>query len=270
MPVKEAVVTGLFVYPVKSCAGISLTNANLVERGFEFDRQWTVVNDKGLCLTQRDFPKMALIGTGITPAGELQLEAPGQPPHTVSPRSSDDIIISTVWGNDCESIDEGDAAAAWLQQYLQTSCRLMRVAPGNTRQTKKSLPDGTTKKITFVDDSPLLVVSQESLNDLNQRMEAPIPMDRFRVSIVIEGLGAYAEDELAEITIGGLSLFKAKPCARCVITTIDQLTLEKGREPLNTLATYRMVNNKVLFGTYFLHQKIGTISVGAKVTGENS
>jgi uncharacterized protein YcbX len=262
-------VTAINRYPIKSCAGINLDTAQIVERGIAYDREWVLINEAGKSITQREFAEMALIQTTLMPNGALELNAPQMAPLVVPANSSDRSQCSAnVWGTECAADDEGDEAAQWFCQYLKTKCRLVRVSKSNTRTAKGKLPNAEPVKITFVDGNPLLVVSQESLDDLNGKMNEPVPMNRFRPNIVIEGLGAFAEDRCSSLQLGPLKLFKAAPCSRCVITTIDQQTLKKGAEPLRTLSTYRMDNNKVLFGSYFLHGGTGRISLGDEVIAD--
>lgn len=276
MTAANAHVLSLFHYPVKSCAGISLTSAQLDDRGIVEDRKWMVVDAHGNCLTQRDLPSMALIvprlrksavaSSGQADTGMLELAAPGMPalivpsqegrqaPHPVS-----------VWSDECPAIDEGSDVADWLSEFLGRPCRLVQMAPSSERRTSRKLPEGDSVKISFVDSCPLLLISQESLDDLNKRLPEPVPMNRFRPNVVVEGLGAFQEDCVTSVRVGCETLFRAKPCARCVLTTIDQSTANRGLEPLRTLSRYRTQDNKVLFGVYFLHRGPGAISVGDPV-----
>ncbi|HEY9788049.1 MAG TPA: MOSC N-terminal beta barrel domain-containing protein [Candidatus Obscuribacterales bacterium] len=257
-------ISALYSYPVKSCAAVSLAKTRLVDHGLEHDRAWVIVNKDMKVLTQRDYARMALIRPSVSEDGTLTLHAPGCSPHaipTITEAKAHQQI--EVWGNACAGYDQGEDAARWLGDFLNAECRLLRHDKSSLRQTKQTRSDGSKGSLTFVDSCPLLVVSEESLEDLNQRASQHVHMDRFRPSIVIKGLGPYAEDKIKRLTINGLSLNAAKPCARCVITTIDQTKgVLDSAEPLRTLSTFRKDGEKVNFGHYFTLEGSGHLSVG--------
>lgn len=259
-------VTGIFYYPIKSCRGIAISCAEIGERGIRYDRNWVVSTPEGKAITQREIARMALIDTSVDDSGALTLRAPDREPCTVAANGSPKGSVTVdVWGNLCEGVDEGDGVAKWLCSFLGTECRLVRVAEDNTRQCMAPLPDGSSVKLTFVDGCSFLVVSTESLDDLNSRLADPVQMIRFRPNLVISGLGAFQEDQCDQLTIGDITLFKVQPAERCVITTIDPQTASKGVEPLKTLNSYRRVDKAVVFGTYYLHSKPGAINIGDEV-----
>ncbi len=262
---KTGRITDIFYYPIKSCRGIAAPSVEIGERGIKNDRQWVVANSEQKAITQRELSQMALIEATVGEDGALTLKAPERAPFTVAKGKGTVATTVDVWGNECAGIDEGDEAASWLGSYLGTQCRLVRVAEGNTRECMAPLPDGSPVKLTFVDGCSLLVISQESLDDLNNRLADPVQITRFRPNLVISGLGAFSEDDCDQLQIGDLTLYKVQPCERCVITTIDPESGKKGVEPLKTLNTYRRVDKKVIFGTYFLHSKPGKISIGDDV-----
>lgn len=258
-------ITSIFYYPVKSCRGIAATSVEIVERGIKNDRKWVVASADGKALTQREFSQMALIEAVVEDDGNLVVKAPGRPAFLVKHQSEGAASSVDVWGNQCAGVDEGDEVANWLGSFLGTQCRLLRVADNNDRVCMAPLPNGSSVKLTFVDGCSLLVISQESLNDLNNRLSAPVTMKRFRPNIVVSGFDAYSEDDFEELRIGELTLYKVQQCERCVITTIDPDTAVKGLEPLKTLSTYRRVEKKVNFGAYYLHSRSGKINVGDEV-----
>lgn len=260
-------ISELYIYPVKSLGGISLTTAQLTDRGFEYDRRWMLVDENNQFISQREAPTMALLKVQVTAAGLLiknttiagtELLVPFQPEIS-------ETEMVTVWSNRCRAQRVSDAADAWFTRQLGRPCKLVYMPDATHRYV-----DGRyahNKEITsFSDGYPLLLISQASLDDLNSRLAAPLPMDRFRPNIVFSGGTPFLEDLMATFTINDITFNSVKPCARCVMTTIDQQTAQTAKEPLKTLSTYRMKNNKVLFGQNLLYRGNGVISVGDTIT----
>jgi uncharacterized protein YcbX len=257
-------VSGLFIYPVKSCAGIAVGEARVGVTGFDLDRRWMVVGDDGRCVTQREQPRLALVRVKVR-EDRLQLEAPGlsvlEVPFQRHPGPTARVAL---WKDECDALDEGRAAAEWFSNHLCSSARLVRLADDDAR------PLGNTSaqpgdRLSFADAYPLLLLSQASLDGLNRRLALPVPMDRFRPNIVVTGCGPHGEDRWRRARIGEVDFRFAKPCARCVITTTNQETGERGREPLQTLKTYRMQDGEVLFGQNLVHGGRGLVRVGDRV-----
>lgn len=258
-----AVVRELCGYPLKSGGGTPLTRAELRAEGFRHDREFMLVRPGGAHLSQRELPRMAALrpafdGTTLTvdhldAVTPLKLTARGDgPPRDV-----------TVHGHPCQGVDQGDEAAGWFSALLGRECRLVRF----TGRRPTQVGGGT---VAYADGYPVLVTAAESLADLNARMDEPLPMNRFRPNIVIEGLGAYGEDAVRLLRLGGAVLELVKPCARCVITTTDQETGAKGHEPLRTLATYRNqdvpgAGPGLIFGQNAVPRTPATIAVGDAV-----
>lgn len=273
MPVHVA---ELWVYPVKSCRGFRLERARLDARGISSDRKWMIVDAAtGQFLTQRELPRMALIGVALGD-GTLTLSWPGAGEVRVEAGEANDIdpaaakaagreIQITVWVSKCAAIDCGDEAAEALTAFLRPEkpCRLVRMKRDDPRRTM----DGKSP-VSFVDAYPLLVVSEASLADLNSRMAAPVEMDRFRPNLVVAGCGPYEEDAWKTARAGSAEFTGAFPCIRCALATVDQATAERGPEPLATLAEYRKAGFKVIFGKYFYHAGPGEIAVGDEVVVE--
>ncbi|HNB21113.1 MAG TPA: MOSC N-terminal beta barrel domain-containing protein [Candidatus Melainabacteria bacterium] len=252
-------------YPVKSLGGISLSAASIEEKGIQFDRNWLVTLPSGKFLTQREIPKMALVRTAVSENGDLTLSAEGHADIQV-PRASHspdaDFKRVTVWKDECYAIDEGDKVAAWLSDVLETKCRLVKMKDGFKRPI---IDEGKEFEgsVRFQDQYPLLVISTASLAALNEKLEKPLPMNRFRPNIVIEGCEPFEEDQFKTlISSSGVALASAKPCARCVVTTTDQSTAERGVEPLRTLATFRTSEQGVLFGQNLTVTSRGNLQVG--------
>ena len=258
-------VVGLYCYPVKSCGGTSLANATVGPRGIVGDRRWMVVDETGGFLTQRDHHRMALVRPRPIANGLLELSAPGMPPLTVAPSIGHDRVDVSIWTDRCVAIDEGPSAAEWLSGFLEVRCRLVRFPDDAKRRVD---PDyaGPNDEVGFADGFSFLLASCASLDDLNRRLAAPLPMNRFRPNIVVSGGEAFEEDRWKRIYIDGITFAVVKPCARCVTTTVDQQTGEASREPLRTLATFRNVAGRgVMFGQNLIHGQSGTLHVGAEV-----
>jgi hypothetical protein len=263
-----ATITSLNVYPVKSCRGIALEEAQIQASGIEGDRRWMIVNEAGRFLTQRELPRMALITPAVA-IGGLSLTAPGMPALTV-PDPFDGLSLPvTIFAHRCTAIDAGPNPAEWLTRFLGRTVRLVRFDPRLVRPIDSRLWTGDIEAhVTFPDAFPLLLIAQKSLDDLNSRLEIPLPMSRFRPNAVLEGLGPYEEDRIHELRAGGLRLQMAMACTRCKITTTDQLTGESSTaEPLITLRGYRW--NSELRGVMFGRYAVVAGAVGSQLrTGQ--
>lgn len=272
-------VSSLHLYPVKSLGGVDVARAQVVERGFAHDRRWMVVDPDGRLITQRSHPKLALIQARLDePKGEprrLRLEPPGVPP-LVLPAALDegpqmhadethaDETQVEVWASRCVALDAGDEASGWFSEYLGESCRLVYM-PETTHRPVDQNHGEPDDLVSFADGFPFLLIEQASLEDLNSRLDEPVPMNRFRPNIVVSGAEPFAADHWRRIRIGEVEFRVAKPCARCVMTTIDQATGRKTREPLRTLASYRRRDNEVLFGQNLIQDGGGVVRVGDSV-----
>jgi uncharacterized protein len=262
-----ASVTGLFYYPIKSCRGWALDEAYMTPRGFQHDREFMIVEAAtGKALTQREIATMALIEPRVTAQG-LRIDAPGMSALEFEITTQGANTTVMLWGEDLGAVDQGNDAAKWLSEYLKTDVRLVRTAEDFKREIDPDYSLSNYDETGFADGFPTLIVSEEGLADLNARMDEPLPMNRFRPNIVIAGSGlAFAEDYLQKFRLGDVTMYAVKPCGRCAITTTDQETAERGKEPLKTLATFRKARNgKVMFGQNVLHENSGVIRVGDKL-----
>jgi uncharacterized protein len=259
--VSDIHLSALYRYPVKSLAGQSLQQVQLDACGLAADRRWMLVDREGRFLSQRELPRMTLITPRLEPQGVF-LQAPEMPGLGVSyPDEEAERIKVRVWGDVCMAQLGDDSAHAWLSDFLGMACRLVYMPEETVRPVD---PDYALAqdRTAFADGFPLLLISQASLDDLNQRLAEPLPMLRFRPNLVVEGCTPYAEDEWRRIRIGELTLRVVKPCSRCKITTVDPYTAETGSEPLKTLASYRRRGNQVYFGQNLLHDGIGELALG--------
>lgn len=232
-------VASLHVYPVKSCRGVERTEARLTEAGLEHDREWMIVTPEGRFVTQREQPRLALISPSLDDQG-LHLTAPGAPDIAVPFDFQGGPVQVTVWRDLCQAYDQGEVAARWLSGYLGRPLRLVRFDPSHRRPSDAVWTGGVDAVSRFSDGFALLAISLASLADLNGRLAAPLPMNRFRANLVLDGLPSYGEDALGDLAVGGIRLRRVKPCTRCSITTTNQMTgAVEGDEPLRTLKTYR-------------------------------
>jgi uncharacterized protein YcbX len=239
-------ISALYVHPVKSCAGISVREALLIETGLEFDRAWMVVDAEGRFVTQRELPRMALIVPTLKHS-ELVLRAPGMLALHFAIDGVEDATRATVWKDEVAAYDMGDLAAQWFSDFLGQRCRLVRFDPEQKRLSSKQWTGDLDAENAFSDGYPVLVASDASLADLNERLAKrglePVEMNRFRPNIVLSGLDAFGEDHLDEIRFdtpeGEVVLKLVKPCARCTIPSVNPATGEQGHEPSDTLSTYR-------------------------------
>lgn len=235
----KAVISALHVYPVKSCRGIPLEQALLTPTGFADDRHWMLVRPNGRFVTQRELPRLALIGTRVE-EGALTLTAPGMAPLTVARGAARDSRAVTVWKFEGRGLDCGEDAASWVTRFLGTPLSLVAFDASMPRTCSPEWTRDVVATTEFSDGYPVLVISRASLADLNSRLPRALPMERFRPNVVIDGVEAYAEDRIHELRVDGAVLRVVKPCTRCAITTTDQQSgVVDGDEPLRTLKTYR-------------------------------
>jgi uncharacterized protein YcbX len=232
-------VASLHVYPVKSCRGVERTEARLTEAGLEHDREWMIVTPEGRFVTQREQPRLALIAPRLG-GQQLHLAAPGAPGVAVPFDFNGEPVQVTVWRDRCQAHDQGDLAARWLSDFVGRPVRLVRFDPAHRRSSDAAWTGGVDAVSRFSDGFALLAISLASLADLNARLQAPLPMNRFRPNLVLDGLPPYGEDALGDLTVGDVRLRRVKPCTRCSITTTNQaIGAVEGDQPLRTLKTYR-------------------------------
>lgn len=256
--------TGLTIYPIKSARGIALDESEVDSFGLRYDRRWMVVNLSGEFLSQRTHPRLALVVPQID-TDTLRINAPGMPVLGV-PLYPTDTVRSrvAVWRHACSASWLGESAAGWFSEFLGCACSLVYMPESVFRPADPVFaPPGS--RVSFADGFPFLLISEESLADLNRRLTQALPMNRFRPNLVVAGAEPFAEDQWRHIEIGDVPMQVVKPCARCVVTTTDQATGERGKEPLRTLATYRNRGGEVMFGQNVLHEGPGTLRVGDSV-----
>lgn len=266
-------ISELTMYPIKSCAGIALTEAVITASGLSYagvcDREWMLVDESGLFLTQREYPRMACLR--ITIAGDtLRVDTDAMATLSISLKANADAqkITVQIWETEVIADDAGEEAAIWFSQALGTRCRLVRFSPQAQRYANAKWTGDTLAPTRFADGYPLLLIAQASLDDLNRRAIAQgrqaVPMNRFRPNIVIDGVEAFEEDYAASYLLeNGILLRPVKPCPRCPIPAVDQLTGEVGASPVDILQSYRanpIVDGEITFGmNVILEQGAGLV-----------
>ncbi|XP_009617280.1 uncharacterized protein [Nicotiana tomentosiformis] len=249
-PAAAAMVKTIFVYPIKSCRGISVSQAPITSTGFRWDRQWLVVNSKGRAYTQRVEPKLALVevalpteafSKGWEPNKDsyLVIRAPGMSPLKIPLSNPSEVTDGvSVWEWSGSALDEGAEAAMWFSTHLGKPCRLVRFSEvKEMRVVDPNYAQGY--KVMFSDGYPYLLLSQGSLNALNSFLKEPVPVNRFRPNVLVDGCEPFAEDLWKEIRINNLTFEGVKLCSRCKVPTINQETAVAGSEPTETLTKFR-------------------------------
>ncbi len=239
--------------------------ATITDRGFQHDRRWMVVDEHNNFLTQRAFAEMALLQVTLSGDGlRVQHKINGDAINIPATPQSNETASVKIWDDECIAQFLNPDADKWFSDMLSTKCRLVYMPDATIRKVDESY--AANNEITsFSDAYPLLIIGQSSLDDLNGRLTEPLPINRFRPNIVFTGGPAFEEDRMKHFTINNINFYGVKLCARCPIPTINQSNATKSKEPLKTLATYRMKNNNVYFGQNLLHSGEGIINVGDEI-----
>ncbi|MCE5295121.1 MAG: MOSC domain-containing protein [Chlamydiales bacterium] len=261
---KKKYLSELYIYPVKSCKGMSLRSVHVGAKGPAMDRRWMVVDANGCFLSQRCLPKMALIHANLDDH-YLFLSAPSKVPlmllhHPVGPTCE-----VTVWQDTCLAYDMGDKAAEWVSEFLEVTARLVFMPEQSIRKVNPQYATSTNDEIGFADGFSFLLTCEQSLSDLNTRLGMNMRMNRFRPNLVISKTEPYEEDTWKRIRIGNITFNCVKPCSRSVITTINQERAEEGSEPLNSMASFREIDGKICFGQNLTHEGSGILEVGTEI-----
>lgn len=239
----------ILIYPVKSCRGMRLDEAMLSATGFAGDRNWMIVDAAGTFVSQREQPRLALVQPSLA-TDSLRLAAPNMPNIEVPLVPGGDRLEAELFGEKLPSLTVSEAASAWFSAYLDGSFALVACDPSHARLGGVQYPSRDGAPTSFVDNYGILVISEASRADLNRRLPAAVPMNRFRPNIVIGGVDAYGEDYFSSVKAGDVELRFIDVCYRCNMTTIDQETAVMGDQPLATLARYRTSGQGVRFGSY--------------------
>lgn len=266
---------GLHLYPLKGARGILLERWPVDRRGLRFDRRWMLVDGDGTFLSQRTLPRLSLVRPGLEDGPgvvrtegdlprSLSLEAPGMEALSLplAPAAGEELPAE-IWRDRVGVLAPSPEADDWFTRFLGTPCRLVFLPEDSHRPTDPEYAPG--HEVGLADGYPFLLLSTGSLEELNRRLVDPVPMDRFRPNLVVDASDPHEEDRWGELRIGTVDFKVVKPCARCAVTTVDQASGERGKEPLQTLATYRNREGKVYFGQNLVHLGPGWIQVGDPV-----
>ncbi|GEC72516.1 hypothetical protein SAMN05443543_101483 [Flavobacterium flevense] len=259
----------IWIYPVKSLAGIRLQESKVTQRGLEFDRRWMLVDEKGVFISQREHPELAFFHPKIE-EGFMQIShvdvAKGSIRFSLSQKNHNLPFDVMVWEDKVTAVEVDAEISAWFSGILGVSIRLVFMPEDSQRKVDPNYAVSPNDITSFSDGFPYLIIGQSSLDDLNSRLANPISMKRFRPNFVFSGGKAYEEETWKEFNIGGLLFYGVKNCGRCIITTIDpEKGKFSGKDPLYTLAKYKMRGNKVIFGQNVITQQEGCLKIGTVV-----
>ncbi len=254
------ILSELWIYPIKSLGGISLQASKVEVPGLQYDRRWMLVNPEGRFMSQREIPEMALLRPEISDSFLRvgHFGATGEQVNVPLDIVETDLeqVVVEVWGDKCLAGLLPEPFSAWFSDALKQPLRLVQM-PASTRRWADARYAPPGHYVSFADGFPFLVIGQASLDDLNSRLETPVPMDRFRPNFVFTGGQAFEEDQWSDFFIGDTAFRGVKPCARCSIPTTDQQTAVRAAEPIKTLATFRSADKKILFGQNVLYMGTG-------------
>ncbi|AVH60353.1 MULTISPECIES: MOSC domain-containing protein [Streptomyces] len=263
----------IHIHPAKAFRGQSLREAVVEPWGLAGDRRWVLIDDGGKVVTQRQHARLALAAAELLPGGGIRLSAQGRDAVSVAVPEPIGTTTVDIFGDKVEAVLAEAAAHVWCSDYLGTEVRLVHMDDPATRRPIDPDFAHPGETVSFADGYPLLVTTLASLDALNssialgdQAHEGPLPMNRFRPNVVVSGTEAWAEDDWSRIAIGEVIFRIAKMCGRCVVTTTDQSTAERGKEPLRTLGRHRRFGGKLVFGQNLVPESTGTVRVGDPVT----
>ncbi len=243
----ELKLTQISIYPIKSLGGITLSQANVLGKGLQYDRRWMLVDGDGKAMTQRTFPKMALFKLSID---KEKITIKHRDNHLDLPLENRSLSIPlqvNIWDDTVSAYEISFLTSQWFSDLLAVKCKLVYFPEENVRPVNPKYKVND-EHVSLADAYPFLIIGQSTLDELNGRLSNPLPINRFRPNFVFTGGKPYEEDGWRNFTIGSVRFVGVKLCDRCVLTTVNQDTAEKGVEPLKTLATYRKKDNKIYFG----------------------
>jgi len=259
------IVSQLLVYPVKSLGGIAVSSSEVQPKGLAYDRRWMLVDENNRFLTQRVVPEMALMKMAFN-ASEKQVSVHYKGESAIlTSMANGEVLKAVIWDDVVEVTEPDLSISKWFSDRLGIACKLVAFPEENKRHVDPGFALSASDQTSLSDGYPILVIGQSSLDDLNTRLHTPVGFDRFRPNIVFTGGLPFAEDAWNRFSIGKVAMAGVKPCARCVMTTIDQQTGLSGKEPLFTLSSYRKAGNKVLFGQNVIPLEKGTITIGDEI-----
>jgi uncharacterized protein YcbX len=250
----------LYIYPIKSLAGIPVQSAKAEEMGFENDRRWMLIDEESQFITQRNYPNLSQFYPQIN-GGKIEISYQDTKNEFLINENLDEPIFSKVWDDQSKVVEVNKETSKWFSEALGFSCKLVKIGNKGDRKHRSTKLDKTLN-VSLADGYPYLLIGSESLDSLNEKLEEKITINRFRPNIVISTELPHEEDTFDSFQIGNVKFKNAKPCERCVMINNNPLTGIILKEPLKTLSAYRKVDNSVLFGTNILCLNEGTITVG--------
>jgi uncharacterized protein len=258
------ILTQIWIYPVKSLGGIRLPKADALPKGLRYDRRWMLVDEKGRFLTQREHPEMAFFALSMKQDGFLIQHKKSKDsiflPFEGSTSATSTLPVQ-IWDDQVTAVEANPLFSNWFAASLGMDCKLVffpeeNARPVDTRYAKNN------DQVSLADAYPYLIIGEATLADLNEKLQQPVEINRFRPNFVFTGGRAFEEDNWNTFTVGRVAFYGAKPCARCILTTVDPETGIKGIEPLKTLASYRKADAKVLFGQNVIGLGQGEVQEG--------
>lgn len=254
----------LYIYPVKSLAGIQVDSFDMDEFGPEGDRRWMIVDEERSFVTQRSYPQLARIKARFA-GGHVEVDIPGEGVFKLSPTNESFPVL--VWRDWVKARLGESGANDALSRFCGESFRFVYM-PDETFRRVDEKRVGEYRRVGFADGFPFLIANLSSLDELNTRLERPVTIRRFRPNIVIEGAEPWAEDDWRELRIGARQFRLVKPCSRCIMTTVDpdRGVKDPSVQPLRTLTGYRRTAEGVIFGMNAIHDQPGRIRVGDPVS----
>lgn len=257
------VVKEIYIYPIKSLAGISCKNAKAEEMGFENDRRWMLIDAENQMLTQREHRIMSQFYPQIS-EGKIRITFQDQKHEFSLNEHLENSLEVNVWDDKSEVVEVNQATSKWFSKHLGFECKLVKIIKiGDRKHESSRLKE--TFNVSLADGYPYLMIGTESLDFLNEKLADKITILRFRPNIVISSKKPHEEDDFTNFTIGEVQFKNVKPCGRCIMVNNDPQNGSLKKEPLKTLSKYRNVNNSVLFGTNIVSLNSGIISVGDEV-----
>ncbi|KQN32317.1 oxidoreductase [Pedobacter sp. Leaf41] len=263
-------ISGIYIYPIKSLGGVSLKEAIMEDRGLKYDRRWMLVDDEGTFITQRKHHQLALLKVEIQ--NETIIVSHKNDPgikisFLISEVSATEIVVS-IWDDFSIGVEVSKNVSEWFSDFMKMEVRLVKMPLTAKRKVDPNYA-AQGEIVSFADGYPCLLIGQSSLDNLNQKLEDPINMNRFRPNFVFTGGEAHMEDRIKTFALNGIEFQCVKPCARCILITVDQETGMKSGEPLKTLASYRKEGNKIMFGQNLIHKGEGKINLGDQMMVSN-
>lgn len=261
----ELKLTQIWIYPIKSLGGISLSSAKVMEKGLQYDRRWMLVDEDGKFLTQRAHPRMALFKLSLAKDQLIIRHFEDSVSLPLGEKTYTNQVQVTIWNDTVWAFEVDLGLSKWFSDLLGLKCKLVYFPEENSRPVNPRYKVND-EQVSLADAYPFLIIGQSTLDDLNTRLKEPVPMNRFRPNFVFRGGQPYEEDTWKNFKIGTTRFVGVKLCDRCAVTTVNQDTAEKGIEPLKTLSTYRKRENKVYFGQNLVALDHYEVAVGDTIT----